>query len=450
MLLSRPGELVTREQLIARLWPHGVVDFDTALNSAVRRLRIALEDDADSPRYIETIPRRGYRFIGGLGIVSPGANRLPHTVPAAAAAWHRRLSTVALAAVLAGAIAVLSSFLVHEESAGTAGISANPQAQELYLRARHFFERRGKDDLEHARRYFEEALAVDPDIARAWSGLAGVYWIETATAGVPEAVALPRIREAAERALALDPTLGEAHVRLYNYHRAVGDPRAAEGDLQKAFALEPENPLVLSTYASLRAAEGQIAEAVRMQRLAVQAEPLSRSTRYNLACFLYYAGRWEEAEQELVRLSELDDDPLLAPELHGMLLVELGRYDEAIALAASWPEGADRDYVNALAFESLGRRAEADAALRRLIGAGATVESFRIAEVYAHRGDVESAFVWLQKGAAQAREAGWRAGGRRPAWVLAYSSLLERTRQDPRWAPWYAAARKPLRQANAG
>jgi DNA-binding winged helix-turn-helix (wHTH) protein len=61
-LLRNPGELVTREQLIARLWPKGVVDFDTGLNSAVRKLRIALQDDVETPRYIETVPRKGYRF----------------------------------------------------------------------------------------------------------------------------------------------------------------------------------------------------------------------------------------------------------------------------------------------------------------------------------------------------------------------------------------------------
>jgi DNA-binding winged helix-turn-helix (wHTH) protein len=63
-LLAHRGELVTREQLIARLWPRGIVNFDLSLNSAVRRLRVALEDNAESPRYIETIPRRGYRYIG--------------------------------------------------------------------------------------------------------------------------------------------------------------------------------------------------------------------------------------------------------------------------------------------------------------------------------------------------------------------------------------------------
>src|SRR5688572_8573860 len=65
-LTQRPGEVVSREQLIARLWPTGVVEFDTGLNTAMRKLRISLGDDADTPRYIETIPRKGYRFIGSL------------------------------------------------------------------------------------------------------------------------------------------------------------------------------------------------------------------------------------------------------------------------------------------------------------------------------------------------------------------------------------------------
>ncbi len=65
-LTQRPGEVVSREQLIARLWPKGVVEYDTGLNTAMRKLRISLGDEADTPRYIETIPRKGYRFIGTL------------------------------------------------------------------------------------------------------------------------------------------------------------------------------------------------------------------------------------------------------------------------------------------------------------------------------------------------------------------------------------------------
>src|SRR5215468_3054263 len=64
MLLERPGQLVTREELHERLWPGDTyVDFDHGLNAAVNKLREALGDSVETPRYVETLPRRGYRFI---------------------------------------------------------------------------------------------------------------------------------------------------------------------------------------------------------------------------------------------------------------------------------------------------------------------------------------------------------------------------------------------------
>ena len=64
LLLQRPGDLVTRDQLRQRLWPNGTfVDFEHGLNAVINRLRETLGDSADSPRFIQTVPRRGYRFI---------------------------------------------------------------------------------------------------------------------------------------------------------------------------------------------------------------------------------------------------------------------------------------------------------------------------------------------------------------------------------------------------
>ena len=66
-LLARPGELVTREQLRQRLWPSGTfVDYEHGLNAVINRLRETLGDSADSPRFIQTVPRRGYRFIASV------------------------------------------------------------------------------------------------------------------------------------------------------------------------------------------------------------------------------------------------------------------------------------------------------------------------------------------------------------------------------------------------
>src|SRR3954447_26666167 len=90
-LLQRPGEMVSREELIRRLWPDGtVVDFDRGLNAAVNRLRQALSDSADVPRYIETVARRGYRFVGYIEAAAEWANPVIATIPPAAKRPARR------------------------------------------------------------------------------------------------------------------------------------------------------------------------------------------------------------------------------------------------------------------------------------------------------------------------------------------------------------------------
>jgi len=92
MLLERPGELVTREEIQARLWPHGtVVELEHSVNSAVKRLREALSDTAAAPRYVETLPRRGYRFISKLGAAAQGSQ---FPVPGAIVSHYRILAEV--------------------------------------------------------------------------------------------------------------------------------------------------------------------------------------------------------------------------------------------------------------------------------------------------------------------------------------------------------------------
>ena len=72
MLLEKPGDLVTREELRLRLWPQTVVDFDHGLNKAINKVRDALGDSAESPRFIQTVSRRGYRFLADVTEVSTG------------------------------------------------------------------------------------------------------------------------------------------------------------------------------------------------------------------------------------------------------------------------------------------------------------------------------------------------------------------------------------------
>ena len=127
-LLEQPGELVTRDQLRARLWPSDTfVDFEHGLNAAIRRLREALGDSADTPVYIETLPRRGYRFIGPIERASdvPATAVVPPSLPDAGAAPRHR---VRMLLVLGGSMALVVGIgvWVGRHRSATVGPEAPP------------------------------------------------------------------------------------------------------------------------------------------------------------------------------------------------------------------------------------------------------------------------------------------------------------------------------------
>jgi DNA-binding winged helix-turn-helix (wHTH) protein len=99
LLLERPGELIAREDIEGRLWPDRNVDFNHSLDVVVSRLRTVLGDKGSSPRYIETVPRKGYRFVEPV-IVTPAAGPSKRD-------WMRRLVTYAAVAILAAIVAIL-------------------------------------------------------------------------------------------------------------------------------------------------------------------------------------------------------------------------------------------------------------------------------------------------------------------------------------------------------
>jgi DNA-binding winged helix-turn-helix (wHTH) protein len=99
LLLERPGELIAREEIEGRLWPDRNVEFNHSLDVVVSRLRTVLGDKGSSPRYIETVPRKGYRFIEPVA-AKPEARRANRR-------WSRRLVTYAAVAILAAIVAIL-------------------------------------------------------------------------------------------------------------------------------------------------------------------------------------------------------------------------------------------------------------------------------------------------------------------------------------------------------
>jgi len=117
LLIEHPGEVVTREELRQKLWPADTfVDFDTGLNSAIKKLRDALSDSAEEPRYIETLPRRGYRFIAQVEKGEPSGSAAeeipaPHPSPALTSkTWNKRLILVGASVAALLAVAAIASW----------------------------------------------------------------------------------------------------------------------------------------------------------------------------------------------------------------------------------------------------------------------------------------------------------------------------------------------------
>jgi DNA-binding winged helix-turn-helix (wHTH) protein/tetratricopeptide (TPR) repeat protein len=418
-LLARPGQLVTREHLVARLWPRGIVNFDLSLNNAVHRLRVALGDHAETPRYIETIPRRGYRFIGSVAAPKVRATT-------SRARW--RLPAVVLLLVVASVtVGALSQVDSQRPGSVQPVARADGEARQHVVMAEYFLHRRMPGDFARARRSLEDALSIDPGFAGAWAGLASAYWLDTVEGQMPPAQGLPRVREAAERALELDPRLAEAHLRLANYWWCAGDSRKARAYLTEAVTLEPDNALSLSMLAGMAARNGQMDDAIELQRRAVASGPLSLVNRGNLIAYLMMADRLQEAKVEMLRMRELNAEAPGISALHTRSLVLEGRFDEALDMAAELTDEAERRFSEAIAQHRLGNRAAADDAMRALVEAPRSeTPMLLVAEAHAYRGEFDEAFAWLQS---------------MPRDLLndpsvQHSPFLRPLHADPRWNEW--------------
>ena len=421
-LLARPGELVPRETFIASLWPRGVVEYDTALNTIVHRLRVALGDHAGQPRYIETIPRRGYRFIGRVETPGPPPPQratdtrrvpLPHAVAAA---------TLVLLFGAAGSVATFDR-LPGGQVAGMVQSSALV-SREKVARARMLLQRRGPGDVASAERLFRAAVAADPRHADAWAGLASAHWLDVVEGRTTADDGIPRVIEAAGRALQIDDRSAEAHMRMAGVYWRRGEPTRAEDHLRLARLHDPGHPLVLAAAIDESLKAGRLAEAIELQRRSVLAEPLAVTGRQNLVALLVMADRLDEATVENERIRELHPTAPWLQENRVEVLVLRGRFEEALVLARDLPEPG-RHFYAALALHGLGRRAESEASLRRLIDTAGDREPIRIIEAMAYRGDREEAITRLVASTRTCTN----------PWVR-FSPYLHSLRSDPRWEAW--------------
>jgi TolB-like protein/DNA-binding winged helix-turn-helix (wHTH) protein/Tfp pilus assembly protein PilF len=306
---------------------------------------------------------------------------------------------------IAGAVAEALQTRLTGESNPSTGQTRNATAFERYLHGRYFFNRRGEADLALAKEYFEQSLQADPNYARAWVGLAGVYYLVPWPA--PQS-ARDAWAEAVKRGLALGPNLAEAHVRAAQYYGWLGDPQTSDQHCKRAIALNPSDPLVLGVSAGKAFAAGHWSEGISLQRRAVAVDPLAAAARANLGIYLAAVGELEEARVELEKVRELSPTLGRVDADLARILIMQQRYEDAFIAIGRMQPGPHRDQAIALAFRAPGQRSAADAALSRLTDQSAASHAdpqieLAIAEVYAFRGEHDQALERIARAMADAR-----------------------------------------------
>ncbi len=563
LLLERPGELVTREELREKLWPADTfVDFEHGLNAAIKKLRAALGDSADSPRFVETLHRRGYRFIypvEGVSRVSPaaGATGLDGR-SIGRRAWLAALGLVALLAVLIGlnvgglrerllggvgpvpieSLAVLplknlmgdpeqeyfvegmhealtaelskisalkvisrTSAMRYKETdkampqiareLGVAGLiegsvlregdqvritvqlihgpsdkylwagsfdrelrgilalhsevaraiageiriavspaeqarlartpSVNPEAYQLYLQGRYYWNKRNPEGFEKAIQLFNQAIQKDPNNALAYSGLADSYVLLDFWISVQEA--LPQALAAAGTAVALDDSSAEARTSLgFALMRYQWDWAGAEREFRRAIELNPGYATAHHWYAVLLTSLGRHQEAYREIMRARDLDPVSPIIAHHVGLHFYCLGDYDQSLDWNRRTLEIDPRFPIAFVNLGRSYLQKGMYEQAIAEMQRAMEvcGDCPSLLGQLghAYAAAGRRGEARRILERLKKQSRSLYlSYPIAEIYLGLGDEDQALTRLEQ-----------AHKERSAWMIYI-------RVEPKWDP---------------
>ncbi|MCH9648806.1 MAG: tetratricopeptide repeat protein [Deltaproteobacteria bacterium] len=428
-LVQQAPQLVTRKALFEALWPPGThLDVAASLNTAVARAREALGDDASKPRFIATVPRRGYRFLAPVEpLVAPqpaNETRQAHsqTGPLEGTQTESELHSASRGTFNSTKGWGLGTLLLLLPAVGFwifQSLPPSPReehrvessgpeqtAQEHLLIARHHSDRRSKEGLEKAIASYQSALAVEPENAEAYSGLASTY----ALLGIYD---YWRPRDAfgpahtlAQRALELDPLSAEAHLSA-GLVAAIAhwDWNSAQGSMARAVELAPTSAALGYWQGALLSSLGHHDKALEATQRAIRLDPTSPLLHTALAWRLFVAGRGADAIEQSHRAIALDPGYFDSWDNLKWIHLTLGNESEAVE---AWVRAEQLDNHHGAEIEATYRetglqglhRASSQSLVERW-ETGAYQSPFDIVLEYCALGDRKEALLWLERSFAE-------------------------------------------------
>ena len=368
VLLENRGRTVEKDDLMDRVWPDTIVE-EANLTQSIFMLRRALGDEPSDPRYISTIARRGYRFVG---IAS-------ETGGDAARDERRR---------------------VHR--------TANLEAYHAYVKGRHHWSKRDADGLRAAMGFFRQAIDLDPTYALAYVGLAECFVVLRVHSWPVAPDALVSAKAAAAKALDIDDTIAEAHATLGAIRMtAEHDWLGAEQSFRRAIELAPDYATARNWYANFLAAQSRFDDAIREAQEAVALDPLSVMWRMGVGHMLFLARRYEEAVETELTVLEVEPHFWLA---HWVLGMAYEQRSESLLALDALRHADEFSGGNPMARGLLGRILalcghvdEARSTLRDLTTrkVSGAIPAEAVGMIHAGLGDMDSTFEWFDRAATE-------------------------------------------------
>jgi len=282
---------------------------------------------------------------------------------------------------------------------------AKAKEQDLYLKGRYFWNKRTPADLNRARDYFTQAIAIDSEYAEAYVGLADCYNLLREYSAMPESEAYPRAIAAAKKAIELDGSLAEAHTSLaFDTFYWSFDAAGAEREFRRALELNPNYELAHHWYATFLMALGRNREALEQIEIAQQLDSSSTSVLADKGLILYYAGRSEEAVALLKQVAETEPSFLSTHRYLAMIDLNSRNFREYLAEAkkAALLSGSHTELAIVEAGEKGLHAGGPRNMLQAILGeekklySDGRISAYRLAETSALLGDKQGAITYLR------------------------------------------------------